>query len=261
MRGLIPSLIAALAALVSCSFDAARTGAVGNTLMTNVKPYIALRVDDAFTFFGAGKRNLATKTEATTDTASVWLHYAMFTADAGDGPEKRFAWSAIARIDTPRAWQFQPGNQFQGAFSKNLPGLEPAFATEWEGCLLRLLPENDWPSEVLAENSRSVPGAWLVARWTLHLDNATRALAEYRESWPEHIAPQGLDAPRFLRDDAVEYLDAFLLRARSTFTATKEKGEFKAVPETPLPHFILPRSRPDVTELVGRIVSSNNDGR
>lgn len=261
MRGLIPSLVAALAALVSCSADAARTGVVGNTLTTNVRPYVSVRLDTAFTLLGAGKTLLAAKTDITTDEAAVWLHYAMFAADAGDGPQKRFAWTAVARLETPKAWRFQPGGTFPGAFSANVPGLEPAFAGQWSGSLLRITADGDWTSGVLAENAQAAPNAWLAARWILHLNDATKVLAEYREPWPEDIDPQNMADPRFLRDAALDYFDAFTRRAKAAFTVTKDKGDFKTASETPLPHFALPRSRPVVAQLIGEVVSLGNDGR
>lgn len=262
MRGLFPSLIAALAALVSCSADAARTGIIGNTLTTNVKPYVAVTADSSFTLLGGGRLPLAARTDIMTDEASVAFHYALFAADAGSGPERRFAYAAIARLEEARAWRFQPGIvAAPGTFSENVPGPGPAFAEgEWYGILLRVMPENDWPSDVLRENGQPLPVSWLAARWVTNLNNEARVVIEYREPWPERYGQRALGDPSLFSDDARAYFDAFAARAKASFTVTRDRGDFKAAGVTPAPSPALPRTRPDVARLVGEVVSAGNDG-
>ncbi|MDR3073937.1 MAG: hypothetical protein LBV01_04325, partial [Deltaproteobacteria bacterium] len=100
--------------------------------------------------------------------------------------------------------------------------------------------------------------AWLAKRWIFSLTNDARAMAEYREPWPD-----GLEIPEsevmLLHDAQAEFLRAFERRALAAFSFGGERGEFSGAPKAK-PSWNVPESLPDVEKLVGEVLR-RQDGR
>ncbi|CAK7068638.1 MAG: hypothetical protein DELT_01772 [Desulfovibrio sp.] len=241
-------LLVCVAAVAACS--PARTGVIGQSLTTNLKPGMAITANAPLTFVSGGRVWASLKGDDIAPISSASFDYALF-ADPAVSPAQKFAYAAFVRIDERENWMFQPqGHGLPGQFGAVKPVLPP----QCEGRMytLHVPSQGDWASDVLTENGQTPPEVWLVKRWVFSLDSDLRAMAEYREPWPEF-----LEAPTseimLLRDTNAEYLRDFERRALAAFSFDATLGDFSTVPQTAAA-WKMPRTTPDLSRLVGDVL-------
>jgi hypothetical protein len=249
MRHIFHTLRLLLAACLLTACTPARTGVIGNTLTTNVKPAISITGQSGLTIQTHGRMRPNSGTTTTSTTADLTLDYAVFT-DATD--VKRFAYAAIVRIDNEKQWNFQPPTAFDDAFivSDSAQG-----GFQWSMQLLRVASDKDWASGVWADTGRDVPEFWLVKRWVAHCNSTTRAIMEYREPWPEGLSLMA-SKTLILSDSAAALLQNFTARADAAFLVEKKSGEFDT--NTPQSKATTPRIPMNIPKTVGTIIDLQN---
>lgn len=242
-------LLLAACLLAACS--PARTGVLGNTLTTNVKPPISITGQGTLVVKAHGTLRPDTATDSLTVRESVAFNYAFYAdgSPPADAPSNRFAYAVIARVSNTKLWRFQPPEKMNGAFSEQTVVLNGIGFSEQ---LLRVSSEKDWGSGVWRENGRPVPDYWLAKRWVTHLDEGTRAVMEYREEWPDAMSYVSAEMI-VLGGSAGEALSAFIKRADAAFLAEKKAGDFNQA-ETPPSVYRVPQKDPDVARLVGEVI-------
>lgn len=250
MRRLFQSLRLLLAACLLTACTPARTGVIGNTLTTNVKPEISITGQDPLVIRASGRLRPNSGMATTSDSADFTFDYAFFTES---NAEKRFAYAAIVRIDNEGQWLFQPPARFDGAFgvSERMVG-----GFQWSIQLLRVSSDKDWASGVWSDVNGGAPASetpefWLAKRWITHLNSATRAVMEYREPWPGNLAVLGQDTV-LVSDSAAAILQQFDARAEAAFLVEKKRGEFDK--NAPQPQATKPRIPINIAKLVGTII-------
>lgn len=239
--------------LGSCS--AARTGVIDGTLTTNLRPAISIAANAPFALAGSGRVWAYPFSKEMARGIAASFDFAVYT-DKSVSPADRFAYAAIIRLDDDANWVFVPqGHGLPGMFAGR-KRVEPASR---EGSLysLHVNSRGDWASELLQANGTETPEAWLAKRWVFSLDKGVRAMAEYREPWP-----QDLDVPGSgimpLRDPQAEFLRDFERRALEAFTFGTEFGDFSGVAQAGQA-WIMPRSGPDIEKLVGEVMRVMHD--
>ncbi len=258
-RLLLPALL-----LAACS--PARTGLIGNTLTTNVRPLISITAQPPLTPLAHGRLHASGYGPAKNDPVALSFDFALFadpeveartgSAEPGAAVE-RFSLAAILRI-TEQSLQFQPkGQKAYNAFSISKVRLN---GIDWTEELLRISSGGDWAAAVWRENGRAVPEFWLTKRWTAHLADRTIAVMEYREAWPACLAPISRDV-LIQNDPGGTCLQDFLNRADAAFRADRSGGDFKGEVKTPPSSLRLPREMPDITAMAGELVYSNMTSR
>lgn len=247
-------LAAASLSLFACS--PARTGVVNGALTTNLLPPVTIQANAPFALADSGRVWASPRVaDDVTADADMSVDYAVYT-DPSAPLSARFAYAAIIRFDDPAAWAFVPqGAKLPGSFGQVKPSGPPAL----EGTMstLRVPSVGDWAAELLAANGAAVPEQWLAARWIYNLDSGGRAMAEYREPWPEGLeAPDGGIMP--LRDRDAEFLRAFENRAAAVFSVDSARGDFSGAPRL-TNQWQKPADAPDVVRLVGDIRREYHD--
>ncbi|CAK7062761.1 MAG: hypothetical protein DELT_01494 [Desulfovibrio sp.] len=245
-----------LAACVLTACTPARTGVIGNTLTTNVKPPISITGLESLTVKAHGVLRPETATDNATAREMVTFNYAFYAdkAPAADIPANRFAYAVIARISTPKAWRFQPPSKADEALSaRNITVGGIAFFEQ----ILRVPSENDWGSGVWRKNGKNVPRYWLAKRWTAHLNDEVRAVMEYREEWPTEINAFSRDL-LIVSGNAGQALADFNKRADAAFTVEKREGDFNKG-QTPPSEYAVPENAPVIRKLIGEVVTTGND--
>ena len=242
--------------LTACS--PARTGIIGNTLTTNVKPAVSITGASSFTVMAHGKLWPEVSTDIATAREMLSFDFALF-ADAGimktAKQADRFAYAAIIRISGTNAWRFQPTTRSADAFTTGDIVLD---GIDWDWQLMRTPSRNDWPSAVWEKNGKDLPQFWLAKRWTAHLNDSVRAVMEYREPWPECIHAVSRDM-LIMPGMAGDCLKTFIERADAAFTVEKKRGNFQSGESAPPSMLALPSTPPNLTRLVGEVVSTGSD--
>lgn len=254
-RGMLHLLfISASLALFACS--PVRTGVVDGALTTNEQPSATIKANTPYAFANGGRvwASPAVADDVTSD-ANLSFDYAVY-ADADASLGTRFAYAAIVRFDDPGNWAFVPqGAKLPGSFGQAKPFGPPELGGTMHA--LRVESDGDWASGLLAANGVAVPQAWLAKRWVFTLDDAGRAMAEYREAWPD-----GLDIPDgempFLRGNQEEYLRDFERRAVKVFTVDASRGDFSSAPRT-ASQWKKSATAPDVVRLMGDVRRKYHD--
>ena len=236
------------AAVLPAACSEARTEVVGNTLATNVKPYISITGAAPLVVQGHGRLWPLVATDTTSAGATASFDYALY-ADTDNGPVTRYAYAAITRLSQPKGWRFTPqSSRFDGAFSvSNRSG--------WNEQLLRVPREGDWSSDIWKSNGRAVPEYWLAKRVVTNMTDAVRVVMEYREPWPDVIDVVSLDIVS-LRGAGAEELRAFIARADAAFVVEKKKGAFTSGVRAPQATLVVTQTQiPDYPKLVGAVVA------
>lgn len=255
MRRFFQSFRLLLAACLLTACTPARTGVIGNTLTTNVKPEISITGQAPLAVRASGRLRPNSGMGAISDSADFTFDYAFF---ADNNAEQRFAYAAIVRIDNERRWLFQPPARFDGAFavSDRIVG-----GFQWSIQLLRISSDKDWASDVWKSLDGDAPASgepefWLAKRWITHLNDTTRALMEYREPWPGNVAVLGEDTV-LLSDSAAATLQQFDARAETAFLVEKKRGEFDA--NTPQPKAAKPRVPVNIAAMAGTVIDRHDN--
>lgn len=250
MRRFFQSLRFLLAACILTACTPARTGVIGNTLTTNVKPSISITGEDSLTVRAHGRLYPSSGPAMAAGTATLSFDYAFFTSA---GRPDCFAYAAIVRVTNNEAWMFQPPARFPDAFSVT----DVSFGGfQWSEQLLRIPVENDWPTAVLEELGGEKRKYWLAKRWVAHLDGANRAIMEYREPWPDAITLLSADTVVFT-GEAGETLNAFIKRADAAFSVEQKGGDFgKNAPES---HPAATRVPVNASKLIGEVFPVNRN--
>lgn len=250
-------LLFSVAAISACS--PARTGVIDGTLTTTYRPGLAVRAETPLTLASSGRVWALIKGDDITALSSAMFDYALY-ADPAVSPVEKFAYAAFIRLEDNRGWMFLPqGHGLPGQFG----AVKPVLPEGREGKMytLHVPAAKDWASEMLRENGHTPPEAWLVKRWIFSLDSDARAMAEYREPWPEYLEASSSDIMP-LRDSHADYLRNFEKRAVAAFTFDATTGDFGGVAQ-PAPGWKTPRVDPAVSRLVGdviRITHGNDSG-
>ncbi len=249
MRKFFHALRLFLAACVVTACTPARTGVIGNTLTTNVRPVISITGNSPFSVRSHGRITADGGPTTTTGPAYVTFDYAFFTPD---GATPGFAYAAIARIQNENGWAFQPPAPFTGAFSSSDTTLG-GFA--WSVQLLRVPSAGDWASGVWEDLGGGGTDAWLAKRWIAHLNGGTRAIMEYREPWPETIPALSTDVT-LLASGAADAILRFNARADTVFSVAKKGGDFTGERPKPAPSS---RIALNVPRLVGALITLDHN--
>ncbi len=271
MRQWLCLLLSLAAGMFGCT--PSRTGVIGNTFTTNTRPAVSVHVDSRLVLLGNGKLHLNAQTDVLTERATVTFDFAVFMDAAG--PDKGIALAAVVDAGGQGGLRIRPPvGKSKDAFAEGDKGPADAAASSGLGWKEELLclpfggntgegmdrstgkASGDWLAELLEANRLFVPARRLTARWTAGLSDAKRVVVEYSEPWPDWIEPEAAFTPALLPQGAGEYLQAFADRARGTFTADRMPGDFRSVPEDQPSKLILPRRQPDLTALVGEIISA-----
>lgn len=236
-----------LSLLVACS--PARTGVVDGTLTTNMRPAMEISANTPFVLADSGRVWTQPRTDMMTPVANASFDYAVYT-DPAVSPAQRMAYAAIIRLEDRTHWMFLPqGASLPGAFGGRKAS--PLLGREGDVQNLCVVSEGDWTSDLLTANGTTPPAMWLAKRWVFALDQEVRAMAEYREPWPE-----GLEKPEvniaLLRDKDAQYIRAFEQRALEVFNFTADSGCFSSSPPL-VGKWVVPRKSPDVATLAGEI--------
>jgi len=250
MRHIFHTLRLLLAACLFTACTPARTGIIGNTLTTNVKPAISITGQNGLTIQAHGRMRPNSGTTTTATTADLTFDYAVFT-DANNAG--RFAYAAIVRIDNDKQWNFQPQVTFDNAFivTSSAKG-----GFEWSMQMLRVASDKDWASEVWTDMGGDTPEFWLVQRWVAHCNSTTRAVMEYREPWPEGLSLM-TSKTLILSDTAATILQHFTDRADAAFLVEKKLGEFDA--NAPRLKTITPHTPVNIPKMVGTLIDLHNN--
>lgn len=249
MRRLFQNFRLLLAACLITACTPARTGVIGNTLTTNVKPEISITGQAPLLLQSSGRLRPNSGMTTTSDSVGFTFDYAFFT---DNNAEERFAYAAIVRIDNA-GWLFHPPARFDGAFALNDRNLGDF---HWTVQLLRVAGDNDWASGVWEDASKGgvttgTPKFWLAKRWVAHLDDTARAVMEYREPWPDVLRMLNETMP-LLSDSAAAFLQQFEVRADSAFVVEKKRGEFDR--NMPQPKTVQSRFPVSIATTVGTIM-------
>ena len=245
-----------LAACLLTACTPARTGIVGNTLTTNVKPLVSITGLAPLSVLAHGTLRPEAVTDRMGSNEMVTFDYALF-ADNGETnrPVERFAYAAIVRLAHPNAWRFHPPVESGTALSSGSVSLDGlAFMHE----ILRTPSLDDWSSDIWRENNRDVPEQWLVKRWTAHLNESVRVVMEYREPWPDTLRPLSTSAV-VASGPGADALLAFIERADAAFKVEKKGGTFDKSTPPPGTRLAIPKKDPDVAKLVGTVMARDND--
>lgn len=248
MRRFLHNCRLLLAACLITACTPARTGVIGNTLTTNIKPEISITGLSPLILRASGRLRPNSGMASTTDSADFTVDYAVFTDKDAD---TRFAYAAIVRIDNEGRWFFHPPAPFDEAFavSDRMIG-----GFSWSTQMLRLSSGKDWASGVredLEGVSSGTPEFWLAKRWVAHLTDTARAVMEYREPWPEAVQVMGTNTV-VLSDSAAAFLQQFDARADAAFLVEKKRGEFDK--NTPQPKTAKPRIPVNVAAMAGTVM-------
>jgi len=228
MRRLFQSLRLLFAACVLTACTPARTGIIGNTLTTNVKPSISITGLNSLTVQAHGRLYPDSGRALTPGASILSFDYAFFTDET---QPDCFAYAAIVRISNEERWIFHPPTRFAEAFST----AEVSFGGfQWSEQLLRSSCEKDWPSAVWEELEGKTHKYWLTKRWIAHLDGTTRAVMEYREPWPEAMVFLNANAVVF-SEKSGDTLTAFIKRADTAFSVEQKGGDFSKNALAPRP--------------------------
>lgn len=226
----------------------ARTGVIGNTLTTNVKPEISITGMAPFSVRDYGRMLVESGPPDGEGTANLTVDYAFFAdRDHAD----RLAYAAIVRITNDNFWHFQPPAKFDDAFSESRQHLG---GFQWSEQLLRVASEKDWGSGAWEDLGGPVPEFWLVKRWVTHLDKSVRAVMEYREPWPK--AMRIFSGTVIVSDEANAALRQFLARADTAFAVEKKRGEFDK--NSPKPNTAKGRIPLNVAAAIGTVIRVQN---
>ena len=247
MRRFFHMLRLFLAAVLVTACTPSRTGVIGNTLTTNTKPVISITGQAPLVVRAHGRLNPESGPTPGTGTASLFFDYAFFMPT---DTARCFAYAAIVRITGDTFWRFQPPTAFPGTFSEAQVHLG-GFA--WSEQFLRVSETNDWGCALYRENGGTAAEFWLAKRWVAHLNDATRAVMEYREPWPEDL--RLIQGTLIMSDSAAEALTAFSARADAAFMVERKAGDFsgqdKARPGKGT------AAVPDIPKLVGEVLDSH----
>lgn len=219
----------ALASLLLAACTGAKTGVLPDgTLTTNLRPAISIKAKAPFALADSGRVWAFPKTDMLPGSTDASFDYAVY-ADPSSSPASAFAYAGILRLSDNDSWEFVPqGNGLPGVF-----GARKGEASVGSGFVYTLYvpTRNDWASELLAANGVVVPQAWIAKRWLFSLDKDVRALAEYREPWPDGLdMPEGSDVI-LLDESQATFLRDFERRAVAAFSFSTAPGDFgDAVP-------------------------------
>lgn len=250
MRLLSLSLVAcvSLLALGLAACTPARTGTVGNTLTTNIRPTVSLTANPPMQLFGAGTLWVrASNNNRSMNLPTVRFSYALFSTTK-EGPVTDSAHAAIMHLPDNNQWRFSP-NPWPRFLTLSFGEVGVSDDNLWPSRLLRIPSEGDWISDVWKANGREVPEVWLARRWADTLGEIGMAVMEYREPWPEGLNEFMLGDALF--GDGTEMIAAFSRRAQNIFSMS---NEYAGLPdEESLPAINLPARRPNTLRLIGDI--------
>ena len=247
MRPFFRSLRLLFPAILLTTCTPARTGVIGNTLTTNVKPRISITGQAPWTVAAHGRFSPYSGPTTTTEKAILEYNYVFYTDSRHSD---RFAHAAIVKIEHGGKWNFQPPGRFDDAF---LDGSELRDGIQWSVQTLRISNADDWPGSVWEDAGNPPHRIWLAKRWIAHLDSTTRAIMEYREAWPENMPVLSSTMP-ILSDSAGTALRAFDERADAVFLAEKKAGDFSGQP-APDRRQATFRIQPDIPKLLGNVIA------
>ena len=219
------TIVAASFLLSACA--GAKTGVLPDgTLSTNLRPAVSIKANAPFALADAGRVWASPKTDMLPGSTDASFDYAVY-ADPSSSPASVFAYAAILRLTDNESWEFLPqGNGLPGVF-----GGRQGEASVRSGYIytLHVPASNDWASELLAANGVTVPEAWIAKRWLFSLDTDARALAEYREPWPEGLDVPGGSDVMLLGESQAAFLRDFERRAVAAFSFAPVPGNFENV--------------------------------
>lgn len=245
----VMTIVAASLLLAAC--NGAKTGVLPDgTLSTNLRPAISIKANAPFVLADAGRLWVSPKTDVLPGSTTASFDYAVY-ADPSSSSASSFAYAAILKLSDNESWEFVPqGNGLPGIF-----GGRKGEAAVSNGYIytLHVPASRDWASEFLAANGVAVPEAWVAKRWLFSLDKDVRALAEYREPWPD-----GLDAPNgsdliLLGEGQAAFLRDFDRRAVSSFSFAPESDAFEGVSPRVSAWKKAP-VLPDIARLMGDVI-------
>lgn len=246
MHPFFRNLCLVFAAFLPATCSSAKTEVIGNTLTTNVKPYISITGAAPLSVQGHGRLIPDVGSATSSIKASVQFDYAIY-ADSESGAVGKYGYAAIVRLRDANLWRFLP----QSEYSKSGGAFHLAHKGEWTEQLLRVNADSkDWSSAVWTANNREIPQVWLAKRWSQNLNETIRVVMEYREPWPDDLGEDPVNLPT--AEGGAE-LAAFVARADKAFSAEKKAGDFKAGIPTPATKLTMPREQPDVDTLVGSV--------
>lgn len=245
-----------VAACLLAACTPARTGVIGNTLTTNIKPHISITAQGQLHVLAHGKITPYAETDRMGAKAGVSFDYALFADDnATASPEAPcFAYAAIVRLAQPNMWRFHPPVPAQNVLfsgSTTMDGI--VFLHQ----VLHIPSHNDWASDVWTVNGQQSPTCWIIKRWTAHLGDDARAIMEYREPWKGE-APVSASIGA-MGNNAGETLQAFVSRADAAFSVNRKGGDFSVGNTPPASKLALPEKDPDIARLFGAIAATGND--
>jgi hypothetical protein len=247
-------LLFAVGALAACS--PARTGVINDTLTTTYKPGLAITTNKPLALASSGKIWAPVKGDDIAAISSAIFDYALYV-DPTVSPAEKFAYAAFIRLEDKARWMFQPqGHGLPGQFGAGKSVLPEG--REGKIYTLHVPSQNDWASDVLRENGHTPPEAWLVKLWVYSLDSDARAMAEYREPWPEYFEVPSSDI-MLLNDTSADFLRNFEKRAVAAFVFDATSADFSGVPQS-APAWKTPRVDPDAERLVGDIIRITHGG-
>lgn len=246
MRRFLHHLRLVFAACLLTACTPARTGVIGNTLTTNVKPAISITGMAPLTVSEHGRLLVESGPPTAEGTASLSFDYAFFTDT--EQTKNRFAYAAIVRITNEKQWRFQPPIKFDDAISE---GRQIAGGFHWSEQLLRVDSNDDWGSGMWESQNGTPPEFWIAKRWITHLNDKTRAVMEYREPWPDAMRMLS-GGTVIVTDEADKALQEFLTRADAAFSVEKKMGEFDGT--SPKISSVAPRIPLNVAKTVGTFI-------
>lgn len=252
MRRFFHSVRVVLTACLLTACAPARTGVIGNTLTTNVKPYISITALPPFSVLAHGTLRPETETDRMGSREMTIFNYAVYAdADAHSGPVSRFAYAAITRLEHANIWRFQPPTPSGAALYAGNTSMDGIAFTHQ---VLRV--GDDWGSRIWRENGRETPEYWIAKRWTAFMNDGIMAVMEYREPWPEALTPLSPNLT-VISGPAGEALLTFSRRADAVFMVEKKGGTFDKNSPTPPQVLTVPRD-PDIAALVGEVVTTGH---
>lgn len=238
----------ALAQLSGCAAGAV-SGVSGTSLVRSAYPRLNIGVNEPLVLQGHGRQWVSLPTDFLGNYPSGIMDYAVYGLEAEDGAGgsvTRHAHAFVVRPGDDDRWRFRP-ESFKpfGALSF---GKREINGYRWTVQLLRVDGESDWFSAMWRESGRETPPLWLARRFSATPEKSTRVVAEYREPWPECLAPE-VSELMFVRK---ECLEGFLARADDAFVLDMHAPDTIEAPsgQTALRKPAFP---PDMGKLAGEL--------
>ena len=233
--------------LILSACSPAITGVTGNSLTRNNFPSATITANEPLQLLGYGRQFVTLRSDILTLRPTGIFDYAVFS-DSKEGPVTRSAHSIMLRPTDQNQWRFVLESwRGPNTFFMRGTGFD---GMNWTEQLMSVTSQGDWFSDMWVASGREVPERWLAKRFSATPADFVRMVAEYREPWPDCMAPDIRSLE--LVSNADECLGPFLKRADTAFSIQRAALDTSVPPAGPSV-LTLPPTAPNATRLAGEV--------